>query len=110
MVTFDAFSAWYKTLYSSTSSALTNAAMITSDLLGVMLSFATGFFLVNLYDAGLINFRSFVSYWPYLLVFILFFISSALYPGVSLAPSDELKKFFTSSLLAHLCIILSRYV
>jgi Undecaprenyl-phosphate galactose phosphotransferase WbaP len=84
--------------------------MIISDLLGVMLSFGAGFFLVNLYDLSAINFKSFVTYWPYLPVFILIFQVSNLYPGVSLAPSEELKNFNVSSFMAHGGIILSRYI
>jgi Undecaprenyl-phosphate galactose phosphotransferase WbaP len=84
--------------------------MILSDLLGVMLSFGSGFFLVNLYDLSAINFKSFVTYWPYLPVFILVFQVSNLYPGISLAPSEELKHFVVSSLMGHGGIIFSRYI
>ncbi|MDR1957206.1 MAG: undecaprenyl-phosphate galactose phosphotransferase WbaP [Treponema sp.] len=104
------FDMWYRMRYSRTSSAVTSGAMIISDLLGVMLSFGTGFFLVNLYDMGLINFKSFVTYWPYLPVFILIFQVSNLYPGVSLAPAEELRHLHVASLMAHGGIILSRYI
>jgi Undecaprenyl-phosphate galactose phosphotransferase WbaP len=104
------FEAWYHKRYRRTSSALTTAAFILTDLVGVMLSFGAGFFLVNAYNVELITFRAFVTYWPYLPVFILFFISNGLYPGVALAPAEELRRFATSSLLAHVCVILSRYI
>jgi Undecaprenyl-phosphate galactose phosphotransferase WbaP len=81
-----------------------------SDLLGVMLSFGAGFFWVNLYDMGLINFKSFVTYWPYLPVFILIFQISNLYPGVSLAPAEELRRLNIASIMAHGGIIFSRYI
>jgi Undecaprenyl-phosphate galactose phosphotransferase WbaP len=84
--------------------------MILSDLFGVLLSFGAGFFAVNLYDLSAINFKSFVTYWPYLPVFIIVFQLSSLYPGVSLAPSEELRTFNLCSLMAHGGIILSRYV
>jgi Undecaprenyl-phosphate galactose phosphotransferase WbaP len=84
--------------------------MILSDLIAVMLCFGAGFFLVNLYNEHLINFRSFVSYWPYLPVFIVFFWAVRLYPGASMAPAEELKSLTTSSFLVHGGIILSRYV
>jgi Undecaprenyl-phosphate galactose phosphotransferase WbaP len=84
--------------------------MILSDLLGVMLSFGTGFFLVNLYDFDAINFKSFVTYWPYLPVFILIFQICNLYPGVSLAPSEEFRHFYISSIMAHGGIIFSRFI
>jgi Undecaprenyl-phosphate galactose phosphotransferase WbaP len=75
-----------------------------------MLSFGIGFFLINQYDVSAINFKSFVTYWPYLPVFILIFQIMHLYPGVSLAPSEELRRFMIGSFMAFGGIILSRYV
>jgi Undecaprenyl-phosphate galactose phosphotransferase WbaP len=69
-----------------------------------------GFFLVNLYDLSAINFKSFITYWPYVPVFILIFQIMSLYPGVSLAPSEELRRFLVGSLMAHGGIIFSRYI
>jgi Undecaprenyl-phosphate galactose phosphotransferase WbaP len=109
-MTLSDFDVWFRTRYRRTSSALTSTAFIISDLLGVMLSFGSGFFLVNLYDLSAINFKSFVTYWPYLPVFILIFLIMNLYPGVSLAPSEELRLFAIGSLMAHGGIILSRYI
>jgi Undecaprenyl-phosphate galactose phosphotransferase WbaP len=83
---------------------------VLSDLFGVMLSFGTGFFCINLYDLQVINFKSFVTYWPYLLAFILVFHASNLYPGVSLAPAEELRRFTIGSFMSHGGIILSRYI
>jgi Undecaprenyl-phosphate galactose phosphotransferase WbaP len=104
------FEVWYRTRYRRTSSALTTASFIVADLIGVMLSFGAGFFLVNAYDIRLITFKAFVTYWPYLPVFILFFQSNGLYPGVALAPAEELRHFTISSFLAHGFIIMSRYI
>ncbi|MDR2630499.1 MAG: undecaprenyl-phosphate galactose phosphotransferase WbaP [Spirochaetaceae bacterium] len=104
------FDIWYRTRYHRTSSALTSTAFIISDLLGVMLSFGIGFFLVNLYDISAINFRSFVTYWPYLPIFILFFQVTNLYPGVSLAPAEEMRRFTIGSFWVHGGIIVSRFI
>ncbi|GHT50809.1 undecaprenyl-phosphate galactose phosphotransferase WbaP [Spirochaetia bacterium] len=104
------FDAWFRKKHYSTSSATTTMFLIISDLLTVMLSFGAGFFLVNLVDYSNINFRSFVTYWPYLLVFIVFFIVFGLYPGVSVAPADELKRFVSASLLSHGEVIIARYI
>jgi Undecaprenyl-phosphate galactose phosphotransferase WbaP len=109
-MTLAEFDGWYRMRYHRTSSALTATVLIVSDFIGVMLSFGTGFFLVNLYDMGAINFKSFVTYWPYLPIFLLFFQIMRLYPGLSLAPAEELKGFTIGSLMAHGGIILSRYV
>jgi Undecaprenyl-phosphate galactose phosphotransferase WbaP len=104
------FENWYRLRYNRTSSRLTSTALIISDLIGVMISFGAGFFLVNLYNYSAINFKSFVTYWPYLPVFILIFQINGLYPGVSLAPSEELRHFSVSTILAHGGIIFSRYI
>jgi Undecaprenyl-phosphate galactose phosphotransferase WbaP len=109
-MTLAEFDGWYRTRYRRTSSALTAASLIISDFFGVMVSFGSGFFLVNFYDMSAINFRSFVTYWPYLPIFILFFAVMRLYPGVSLAPAEELRGFTLGSLLAHGGIIFSRYI
>jgi Undecaprenyl-phosphate galactose phosphotransferase WbaP len=84
--------------------------MIGADLLGAMLSFGTGFFFVNLYDYAAINFKSFVTYWPYLPVFILMFQLWGLYPAVSLAPAEELRNIFIACLVSHGTVILTRYI
>jgi Undecaprenyl-phosphate galactose phosphotransferase WbaP len=109
-MTLNDFDIWYRTRYHRTSSALTSTAIIIADLIGVMLSFGTGFFLVNLYNIHAINFRSFVTYWPYLPVFILIFQIMHLYPGLSLAPAEELRHLMIGSLMAHGGIIFSRYI
>jgi len=109
-MTLDEYEKWYRKRYHRTSSAVTNITMICSDFLAIMLSFGTGFFLVNLYDYSAINFKSFVTYWVYLPVFVLVFQIENLYPGVSLAPSEELRRFFIGSLMAHGGIIFSKYI
>jgi FlaA1/EpsC-like NDP-sugar epimerase len=109
-MTLDEFEVWYRPRYRRTSSSLTATCMMVADLFGVMLSFGAGFFLVNLYDMSFINFKSFVTYWPYLPLFIVVFQVARLYPGVSLAPAEELRHFFIGSLMAHGGIVLSRYI
>jgi Undecaprenyl-phosphate galactose phosphotransferase WbaP len=109
-MTIAEFEARYRTRYHRTSSALTSTAFVFSDLIGIMLSFGTGFFLVNLYNIHAINFKSFVTYWPYLPVFILIFQIMHLYPGIFLAPAEELHHFVIGSLMAHGGIIFSRYI
>jgi Undecaprenyl-phosphate galactose phosphotransferase WbaP len=109
------FDVWYKNRYRRTSSALTTTAFVLSDLLAVLLSFAWGFFWVRIYgfiidDGGVINAKSFITYWPYLPAFILIFQIHKLYPGVSLAPSEEMRRFFIGSLIAYGGIIMSRFI
>ena len=115
-MTLSEFDIWYRTRYRRTSSALTTTFFIISDILGVMGSFGWGFFWVKIYgwfnmaERGIINFKSFVTYWPYLPVFILIFQIMGVYPGVALAPAEELRRFFIGSIMAYGGIILSRYI
>ncbi|MDR3304307.1 MAG: undecaprenyl-phosphate galactose phosphotransferase WbaP [Treponema sp.] len=109
-MTLSEFDTWYRVRYHRTSSAVTAIGFAISDLIAVMLSFGAGFFVVNLYAISQINFKSFVTYWPYVPVFLLIFQICNLYPGVSLAPSDEFRLFTTASFMAHGGIILSRFV
>jgi FlaA1/EpsC-like NDP-sugar epimerase len=115
-MTLSEFDIWYRTRFRRTTSALTSTAYILSDMLGVMLSIGWGFFWVKIIgwgilgDKGIINTKSFITYWPYLLAFILIFQLLNLYPGISLAPAEELKRFSIGSFLTHGGIILSRYI
>ena len=113
-MTLNDFDVWYRTRYRRTSSALTATAFIFSDLLAIMLSFGWGFFWVRIYgfihDYDSINAKSFITYWPYLPVFIIIFQLHKLYPGVSLAPSEEMRRFCIGSLIAYGIIIMSRYI
>jgi len=114
-MTLSEFDVWYRTRFRRTSSALTATAFVFSDMLGVMLSFGWGFFWVRIYymlffDYGGINFKSFVTYWPYVPVFVIIFQILNLYPGIALAPAEELRRFSIGSFMAHGGIIMSRYI
>jgi Undecaprenyl-phosphate galactose phosphotransferase WbaP len=77
------------------------------DALCIMLCFGASFFIINLIDRHFINFRSFVTYWIYLPVFLLVFFSSSLYPGIMLAPADEVRKITLASAVCFAGIALS---
>ncbi|MDR2542600.1 MAG: undecaprenyl-phosphate galactose phosphotransferase WbaP [Treponema sp.] len=114
-MTLTDFDIWYRSRYRRTSSALTTTAFIFSDIFAIMLTFAWGFFWVRIYGffidtPGIINAKSFVTYWPYIPVFILIFQIHKLYPGISMAPSEEMRRFFIGSLIAYGGIFLSRYI
>jgi Undecaprenyl-phosphate galactose phosphotransferase WbaP len=85
-------------------------------MLGIMLSIGWGFFCVKMVGwhlmsfKGIIVFKSFVTYWPYLLAFIVIFQIMRLYPGIFLAPAEELRRYCIGSLITHGGIILSRYI
>jgi Undecaprenyl-phosphate galactose phosphotransferase WbaP len=113
-MTLSDFDIWYRTRFRRTSSALTATAFMFSDLIAVLLSFAWGFFWVRIYgfihDYGSINFKSFLTYWPYLPIFIIVFQIQHLYPGVSLAPSEEMRRFSIGSIMVYAGIILARTI
>jgi Undecaprenyl-phosphate galactose phosphotransferase WbaP len=109
------FDVWYRMRFRRTSSALTASAFILSDMIAVMLSFGWGFFWIRIYymlfhDYGGINFKSFLTYWPYVPVFVIIFQILNLYPGIALAPAEELRRFSIGSFMAHGGIIMSRYI
>jgi len=114
-MTLPEFDMWYKTRFRRTSSALTATAFVFSDMFGVMLSVGWGFFWVRIYymaffDYTGISFYSFVTYWPYMPVFVIIFQILSLYPGIALAPAEELRRFSIGSFMAHGGIIMSRYI
>lgn len=114
-MTIEEFDNWFKPRYRRTSSALAVTFMIISDFIAVMLSFGSGFFVVNLYYIffgyrGAINFRSFITYWPYLPIFIVIFVIMKLYPGVALAPAEKIRSFTIASLITHGGILVSHYI
>jgi len=113
-MTLSEFDIWYRKRYRRTSSALTSTVLIFSDIVAIMLSIGWGFFWVRIYgfihNFGSINFKSFITYWPYLPVFIIIFIFLQMYPGISLAPSEELRRFLFGSMMSYGGIIMSRYI
>jgi len=109
-MTLDQYDSWYRERFGRKTGAIVVLVFMLGDLAAAMLSFGSGFFLVNLVDHHLINFKSFVDYWPFLPAFVVVFYVEHLYPGMSMAPAEELRRFFLGSLLAHAGIVLSIYV
>ena len=115
-MTLPEFDRHFRSRFRTTSSAYTAGIFMLADVIGVLLSFAWGFIWVEAYgwivlgDPGFINLRSFVGYWPYLPVFIIIFQLLGLYPGISLAPSEELRRLFVGSVLAYGGVILARLI
>ncbi|MCA1951014.1 MAG: undecaprenyl-phosphate galactose phosphotransferase WbaP, partial [Treponema sp.] len=100
------FDIWYLSRYKHTTSAYAAIAFIISDFFAIMLCFGFAFFLVNAYDLTIISFRSFLNYWPFVPAFVILFYVNSLYPGVSLAPAEELRRFAVGSAVGHGAIIL----
>lgn len=110
IMNFEEFVAHYKSRYRYAGSLPTGLLFVIADALALMLSFGAGFFLVNAYDIESINFKSFVTYWPYIPAFIAGFYLTHLYPGLNLAPAEEMRRFFMASLVGHLGMGLSLYI
>ena len=113
-MTLSQFDTWYRKRYRRTSSALMSSVLVFSDILAIVLTFAWGFFWVRIYgflhDFGSINAKSFITYWQYFPVFLVVFKIFQLYPGISLAPSEELRRFSIGSLIGYGYIIMSRFI
>ena len=88
---------YLKSQYKHTSSFVSGISLAFIDKLLFMLSICIGFFIVNAVDPACINFRSFLKYSVFLpAVFIVFYLNG-LYPGILLAPEDEVRRFSLSS-------------
>ena len=80
---------------------------MVSDALFVMLSIGASFFIINFINHHWINFRSFVDYAIYLPPTLAVFYAAGLYPGISLPPGEEVKKFSTCAFFVFVGIALS---
>lgn len=103
----DEFPRWFKKRYRHTSSFWSGVLLLVVDLLAVMLCIGASFFIVNLVNRNIINFRSFVTYWIYLPAFVAVFYAAKLYPGMVLAPAEEVRRFAVSSFFCFMGIAIS---
>ena len=101
------FKEWFKNRFRSTSSFLSGFMLLCIDLIVIMLSIGTSFFIINLINRSFINFRSFVMYWVYLPAFIVVFYMAKLYPGIMLSPADEIRRLAISSTCCFVGIAIS---
>ena len=101
------FPRWFKNRYKRTSSFLSGFLLLLVDLLTIMLCIGASFFIINLINRGFINFRSFITYWIYLPAFFLVFYVAGLYPGIVLAPAEEIRRFTEGSFFCFIGIAIS---
>jgi Undecaprenyl-phosphate galactose phosphotransferase WbaP len=101
------YAKWFKKSYIHTSSFYSGALLMLVDALCVMLCFGASFFIINLIDRSVINFKSFVTYWIYLPAFLLVFYGGRLYPGIMLAPADEVRRLALGNMACFTGIALS---
>lgn len=83
---------------------------LAGDVFSILSSFGIAFFIINLFRMNDINFKSFVTYWPYLPAFLVALYILHMYPGVNIAEQHELRRFAIASFLGHGGIILSLYI
>jgi Undecaprenyl-phosphate galactose phosphotransferase WbaP len=103
----DEYKPWFKARYKHTSSFFEGIMLMFVDAVSVMVCFAVSFFIINLIDRSFINFRSFITYWIYLPVFLLVFFGSQLYPGIMMSPAEEVRKLTLGSACCFAGIALS---
>lgn len=85
------FTEYAKSRCKRTSSFFTALTLMAVDAIAIMLSVGTSFFIINAIDHSLINFRSFYSYGIYLPLILIVFHAAKLYPGIMMAPAQEIK-------------------
>lgn len=98
------YNSFFKSRFKVTSSFFSGISMMLVDAIIVMLSIGAGFFIVNLINPPSINFKSFVTYSVYVPVILIVFCASGLYPGLLLAPQEEVKRFSIGSFLSFIGI------
>lgn len=93
--------------YRWTSSFMSGLSLAIIDAIIVMCCIGFGFFVINLIDRNLINFRSFITYSIYLPAIIFVFFAINLYPGIMMSPEEEVKKFCISTFFCFIGIAIS---
>lgn len=106
-MTEQSFKQYFKRRYPKTSSLTSGAVLMFVDAILVMLSIGASFFIINLLNQSWINFRSFVTYWIYLPAALAVFYAAGLYPGISIPPAEEIKRFSICSFFIFAGIALS---
>ena len=104
-MTTSEFESYIKNNYPRTSSFTSGLALFFVDALVLVLCIGLGFFFINLFAPHSINFKSFINYSIYIPIILLFFCCIGLYPGIMDSPTEEVKKFFFSSLFSFISII-----
>ena len=86
-----------KAQYKSTSSFISGIALAFIDAFAFMLSICLGFFIINLINDSWIKFASFIKYAIFMPGIFAVFYAAGLYPGILLAPEEEVKRFSMSA-------------
>ena len=106
-MTEEEFKEFFAQKYKRTSSFVSGVTLGFFDALIVMLCIGAAFFIVNWIDHSLINFRSFVTYSIYLPLILVVFYAANLYPGILMAPAEEVKRFAICAFFSFMGIAMS---
>lgn len=93
----DKFLKELKSQYRHTSSFFSGTALALVDAIVFMASICLGFFIINFINPSWINFKSFVKYTVFMPGVFAIFYATGLYPGILLAPEEEIKRFSITS-------------
>ena len=106
MTVFD-FKTNFKSHYKGTSSFVSGFALMFVDAFILMFCIGTTFFEINSINHLWINLRSFITYSIYLPAILFVFYAANLYPGIMLAPEEEVKRFCICTFFSFMGIALS---
>jgi Undecaprenyl-phosphate galactose phosphotransferase WbaP len=109
-MTNEEFLPYYKEHFHRTSSFLSGVVLMFVDALALMLCIGISFFIINAINNAFINFRSFVTYSIYLPLILIVFYAAGLYPGIMIAPAEEVKRFCVCTFFSFTGIALSIFV
>ena len=101
------FTQYFSEHFRHTTSFFSGILLMAVDAIMLMLSIGIGFFIINAIIPDLINFRSFVQYAIYLPPILVVFYAASLYPGILLAPQEEVKRFSLCTFFAFMGIAFS---
>ena len=101
---------YLKTKYPHTSSFLCGLSLFIVDILVLLFCIGFGFFIINLINPVLINFKSFVRYIGYIPFIMVLFAANGLYPGIMNSPTEDIKHYFTCTAFGFFAIVLSIYI
>jgi len=97
----------FKRKYPHTSSFFSGLILFIVDALVLILCIGIGFFVVNLFIPGDINFRSFINYSLFVPIILCVFIFLGLYPGIMNPATEEIKKFCGGSFFSFFTLSIS---
>ena len=93
--------------YPRTSSFTSGLSLFFVDAVVLILCIGFSFFIVNCFRPTFINFKSFINYSVYIPFILLLFACIGLYPGIMNPPTEEVKRFFFTSLFSFISIIIT---